>query len=146
VQIQWLTWKDSDTGLLRDGAWACGISAHDYPTMHHSLLHPCAGDGQACCGNHQNAPFLLRYKSFFHSKSALLVLAYEVFGSFPSTRSIAERYVDSVRGAAGVGEDGSFMLTSVGRTHVDSFEEGEEQGVRIYVIRVQTLVLANHGL
>ena len=46
--------------------------------MHHSLLHPCAGKGNACCGNHPNAPFLLRYESFFHSKTALLVLAYEV--------------------------------------------------------------------
>ena len=77
MQIQWLTWKDAESGLRRDGAWACGVSAHDYPTMHHSLLHPCAGEGQVCCGNHQNAPFLLRYESFFHSKSALLVLAYE---------------------------------------------------------------------
>ena len=46
--------------------------------MHHSLLHPCAGSGQVCCGNSENAPFLLRYESFFHSNSAILVLAYEV--------------------------------------------------------------------
>lgn len=78
LQIQWLTWKDAESGLQRDGAWACGESDHDYPVMRHSLLHPCAGEGQVCCGNHQNAPFLLRYESFFHSKSALLVLAYEV--------------------------------------------------------------------
>lgn len=81
TQIQWLSWKNSESGLLRDGAWTCSLTQHDYPTMHHSLLHPCAGDGQVCCGNSQNAPFLLRYESFFHSKAALLVLAYEVIPS-----------------------------------------------------------------
>ena len=46
--------------------------------MHHSLLHPCAHEGGLCCGNSAYAPFLLRYESFFHSRHALLVLAYEV--------------------------------------------------------------------
>lgn len=54
------------------------MTSHEYPKLHHSLMHPCAGDEKACCGNHPNTPFLLRYESFFHSKHALLVLAYEV--------------------------------------------------------------------
>ena len=45
--------------------------------MHHSLLHPCANEGGNCCGNAAYTPFLLRYESFFHSRNALLVLAYE---------------------------------------------------------------------
>lgn len=77
MQLQWLAWKDSETGLVRDGAWSCE-GKHEYPKMHHSLMHPCAGAGKACCGNVANAPFLLRFESFFYSRSALLVLAYEV--------------------------------------------------------------------
>lgn len=78
MQISFLKWQKSDTGLVRDGKWACGTTQHDYPSLYHSLLHPCANDGGNCCGDSPYAPFLLRYESFFHSANALLVLAYEV--------------------------------------------------------------------
>ena len=78
LQISYLKWKKSETGLVRDGQWGCGTTGHDYPSMHHQLLHPCANEGGNCCGNSAYAPFLLRYESFFHSGNALLVLAYEV--------------------------------------------------------------------
>ena len=78
MQINHLTWRLSDSGLPRDGKWTCGSTGHDYPSMHHSLLHPCANEGGNCCGNAPYTPFVLRYESFFHSERALLVLAYEV--------------------------------------------------------------------
>ena len=78
MQISFLKWRHSDTGLIRDGKWSCGSTAFEYPSMHHSLLHPCAHAGGGCCNNSAYAPFLLRYESFFHSRQALLVLAYEV--------------------------------------------------------------------
>ena len=43
-------------------------------------MHPCANLESNCCGDSRSAPILLRYESFFHSKNALLVLAYEVGG------------------------------------------------------------------
>lgn len=73
-----LKWKHAESGLVRDGTWSCGSKAYDFPSMHHSLLHPCANAGGGCCGNSTYAPFLLRYESFFHSRQALLVLAFEV--------------------------------------------------------------------
>ena len=76
-------------GLPRDGRWSCGT--HDYPSMHHSLMHPCAYADANCCGNSRSAPFLLRYESFFHSQNALLVLAYEVglLSAFTPSHAIA---------------------------------------------------------
>lgn len=71
-----LNWVAAEGGLERDGRWSCGT--HDYPSMHHSLMHPCANKESNCCGDSRTAPFLLRFESFFHSKNALLVLAYEV--------------------------------------------------------------------
>ena len=80
---RYLNWVAAEGGLERDGRWSCGT--HDYPSMHHSLMHPCANDRRDCCGDSGYTPFLLRYESFFHSKNALLVLAYEVrcLGSLP---------------------------------------------------------------
>ncbi|EIE24869.1 hypothetical protein COCSUDRAFT_53105 [Coccomyxa subellipsoidea C-169] len=76
-RMTYLNWVPAEAGLPRDGRWSCGT--HDYPSMHHSLMHPCAGTEGGCCGNTGFAPFLLRYESFFHSTNALLVLAYEVW-------------------------------------------------------------------
>ncbi len=77
-RCRYLDWVSAADGLPRDGRWSCGT--HDYPSMHHSLMHPCSSDDNNCCGNARTAPFLLRYESFFHSQNALLVLAYEVRG------------------------------------------------------------------
>ena len=74
--LRYLNWQAAEGGLERDGRWSCGT--HDYPSMHHSLMHPCANKESNCCGDSRTAPILLRYESFFHSKNALLVLAYEV--------------------------------------------------------------------
>ena len=76
VWHRYLDWVSAADGLPRDGRWSCGT--HDYPSMHHSLMHPCSDVDNNCCGNSRSAPFLLRYESFFHSQNALLVLAYEV--------------------------------------------------------------------
>ncbi|KAK9805857.1 hypothetical protein WJX73_008965 [Symbiochloris irregularis] len=78
-EISYLKWHHADTGLVRDGKWSCGSTTFDYPSMHHSLLHPCANAGGGCCNSSAYAPFVLRYESFFHSRQALLVLAYEVW-------------------------------------------------------------------
>ena len=83
---RYLDWVAAADGLPRDGRWSCGT--HDYPSMHHSLMHPCSNADSQCCGNSRSAPFLLRYESFFHSQNALLVLAYEVGGGlFPQSFS-----------------------------------------------------------
>ena len=78
---RYLNWQAAEGGLERDGRWSCGT--HDYPSMHHSLMHPCANKESNCCGDSRTAPILLRYESFFHSKNALLVLAYEVWAARP---------------------------------------------------------------
>jgi hypothetical protein len=81
----YLNWVAAEGGLERDGRWSCGT--HDYPSMHHSLMHPCANNRRDCCGDSGYTPFLLRYESFFHSKNALLVLAYEARA--PPSRPLA---------------------------------------------------------
>jgi hypothetical protein len=83
---RYLSWKPAESGAMRDGKWGC--SSHDYPSMHHSLLHPCANVNGYCCGNSKYAGFLLRYESFFFSKNALLVLAYEVLPTYLKTVNI----------------------------------------------------------
>lgn len=50
----------------------------DFPSLHRALAHPCAMDGEQCCGL-ARADFVLRFESFFAAPNAGLTMAYEVW-------------------------------------------------------------------
>lgn len=66
------------SGERKDGRWSCTPEATSYPSMQHSLMHPCARAGTTCCG-HATAPIVARFNSFFASEHAVLIMAYEVW-------------------------------------------------------------------
>ena len=48
LTAQVCSWQEG--GLPRDSRWSCAAAESSYPAYHHSLAHPCAGGGDACCG------------------------------------------------------------------------------------------------
>lgn len=73
-----LSFWPAASGEKRDGRWSCSAAENSYPSLAHSLMHPCAAGGNACCG-HATAPIILRFNSFFSAKHAVLIMAYEAW-------------------------------------------------------------------
>lgn len=67
-----------ENGEERDGRWSCSSQEDSLPALQHSLMHPCAGGGSSCCGL-DAAPIVTRFNSYFASKQAVLIMAYEVW-------------------------------------------------------------------
>ena len=80
MQMTPLKWFKVEGGQDADGRWACASTAHTYPSLQQSLLHPCtaAADAGGCCGDTEHTRLLLRFTSYFQEDNALLLLAYEV--------------------------------------------------------------------
>ena len=77
-KLRQLSYWPAASGEARDGKWACSPTENSYPSLSHSLMHPCAAGGTNCCG-HPSAPIITRFNSFFSAEHAVLIMAYEAW-------------------------------------------------------------------
>ena len=77
-KLRQLSYWPAASGEARDGTWACSPAENSYPSLSHSLMHPCAAGGTNCCG-HPTAPIITRFNSFFSAEHAVLIMAYEAW-------------------------------------------------------------------